>query len=90
MRNRHRWPLVSKAILRDNFILPSQRPSLRIWHQVGASVAVLVTSLALAVLARSVPEPAASVRETKEIIPNGIVVPPASAAKPLCPAGVGR
>lgn len=57
---------------------------------VGAGVAVLVTSLALAVLARSVPEPAASVRETKEIIPNGTVVPPAPAAKPLCPAGVGR
>jgi drug/metabolite transporter (DMT)-like permease len=57
---------------------------------VSAGVAVVVTSIALVCLARSVPESAASVPETKKFSPNGIVVPIAPAAKPLCPAGARR
>jgi drug/metabolite transporter (DMT)-like permease len=57
---------------------------------VSAGIAVLVTSVALVCLARSVPESAASVPETKKISPNGIVVPLAPTAKPLCAAGARR
>jgi drug/metabolite transporter (DMT)-like permease len=56
----------------------------------GAGVAVVVTSLALVCLARSVPDSAASVREAKKISPNGIVAPLTPAAEPLCSAGARR
>ena len=58
--------------------------------RVGAGVAVVVTSLALAWLARCGPEPGAPLGETKKIIPNGTVVPLYPAAKPLCSVGAQR
>jgi drug/metabolite transporter (DMT)-like permease len=80
-------PVASVAIALG---LLGETPGNGVASAVGAGVAVVVTSLALACLARSVPEPAAPVRETKNIIPNETVIPLLPAAQPLCSAGARR
>lgn len=77
-------PVASVAI---GLGLLGETPGSSVAARVGAGVAVVVTSLALAWLARSGPEPAASVGETPIIIPNESVVPLTPAAKQLCSAG---
>jgi hypothetical protein len=79
-------PVASVAI---GLGLLGETPGNGVAGAVGAGIAVLVTSLALACLARSVPD-SASARETKKISPNARVAPPSPAAKPLCPAGAPR
>jgi drug/metabolite transporter (DMT)-like permease len=80
-------PVASVAI---GLGLLGETPGNGVAGAVGAGLAVLITSLALACLARWVPEPPTSPRETKRIIQNGPVAPPAPAAMPLCPAGARR
>ena len=76
-------PIASVAI---GLGLLGETPGSGMAAHVGAGVAVVVTSLALACLARCAPESAASVGKTKTISPNGTVVPLTPAAKPLCSA----
>ena len=80
-------PVASVAI---GLGLLGETPGSGVPARVGAGVAVLVTSLALAWLARSAPEPGLPVAETKKIISNGTVVPLYPAAKPLCSVGADR
>ena len=77
-------PVASVAI---GLGLLGETPGSGVAARVGAAAAVVVTSLALACLARSAPEPALPLAETKKIIPNGTVVPLYPAAKPLCSVG---
>jgi drug/metabolite transporter (DMT)-like permease len=72
-------PVASVAI---GLGLLGETPGNGVTAVVGAGIAVVVTSLALACLARSVPESAASVRETRKISPNETVVPPTPSAEP--------
>jgi hypothetical protein len=68
--------------------LLGETPGNGVTGAVGAGIAVVVTSLALACLARSIPE--SPVLEPKKISPNARVAPPSPAAQPLCPAGAPR
>ena len=80
-------PVASVAI---GLGLLGETPGSGVAARVGAGVAVVVTSLALACLARCAPEPTPPLGETKQIIPNGTVVPLYPAAQPLCSAGAQR
>jgi len=80
-------PVASVAI---GLGLLGETPGSGVAARVGAGVAVVFTSLALAWLARSAPESAAAVGETRKSGQNAAVVPLAPMAPPLCPVGARR